>query len=123
MAGMRNWATGTPWVNTPGGAIGMVLVVVVVLSVDPVGAVVDVVVVDDVVLAPMVPLDGTWYALVGGATAFVRGDTFTFTDADAVTRAKLSYWLWRAWEDDPETLLEMRGWFPTTAGTETIADP
>lgn len=80
--------------------------------------------VDDVVLAPFTMLDGTWWAVVGGATAWVRGDTLSFTgDADG-TRALFSYWLWRAYGDDFPLLSEMRGWFPTdSGGTEVIADP
>lgn len=83
------------------------------------------VVVDDVVLAPMTNLDGTWWAVVGGATPWIRGDTLSFTgDADGGTRAKLSYWLWRAYGNDTALLTEMRGWFPTdNGGSETIADP
>lgn len=81
------------------------------------------VVIDDLVLAPMTNLDGTWWAVVGGATPWIRGDTLTYTDVDG-TRALFSYWLWQTFRDQPEVLLEMRGWFPTDAAAgETIADP
>lgn len=83
------------------------------------------VVVDDFVVAPYVMLDGTWWAIVGGATCWKRGDTITFdADADGGTRAIFSYWFWRTYGDDLDLLIEMRGWFPTdNAGGETIADP
>ena len=38
------------------------------------------VLVDDVVVAPFDLFDGGWYAMVGGATPFLRGDEFTFSD-------------------------------------------
>lgn len=53
--------------------------------------------VDDVILAPMTEFDGSWYALVGGATKFLRDDVFTVTDsisADAVVNK------WVAWGYD-----------------------
>lgn len=83
-------------------------------------------VVDDLVLAPMTNIDGTWWCVVGGATPWKRGDTLAYTsDAFGATRATLSYWLWRAYVDgDPGMVERMGGWFPVTAGgTETEADP
>jgi predicted alpha-1,6-mannanase (GH76 family) len=77
------------------------------------------VVVDDVVLAPMVNLDGTWWAVVGGATPWLKGDTRIFSaDARGAT-AIINYWLWRAYGD---LVVPMLGWFPTS-GTPSIADP
>lgn len=82
------------------------------------------VVIDDLVLAPMSMLDGTWWAIVGGATPWTLNDTLAYTDVDGGTRAILSYWLWRTYRDQPAVLAEMRGWFPTdNAAGETDADP
>lgn len=50
--------------------------------------------VDDVILAPMAQADGCYYAVVGGATPFLRDDSFTFTDTGG-TSAIIQYWLWR----------------------------
>lgn len=52
-------------------------------------------VIDDVILAPMTPFDGSWWALVGGATPFLRDDVFTMTDTEAATGI-VQRWLWRA---------------------------
>lgn len=85
------------------------------------------VVIDDIVLDQWVNLDGTWWFPLGGATAFLKGDTLSFTsDADGGTRGKFSYWLWRAYGDAKQLarLPEIGGWFPTdNAAGETIADP
>lgn len=82
------------------------------------------VVVDDLVLAPYENVDGTWWAIVGSDTPWLFGDTHTFTDVDGGTRAIFSYWLWRAYHDQADVMLELRGWLPTdNAGLETIADP
>lgn len=51
---------------------------------------------DDLIIGPMTNVDGTFYAPVGGATPFTRLDSFTWTDSENATRAKNSYWLWRA---------------------------
>ena len=37
--------------------------------------------VDDVILAPYTFFDGGWYAMVGGATPYLRNDSWTFTDS------------------------------------------
>jgi hypothetical protein len=82
------------------------------------------VVVDDVIVAPMSMLDGTWWAAVGGAASFLLGDQVAFTDADGGTRALHSYWLWRAWEHELAVLAEAMGWFPSAgSGSNTIAQP
>lgn len=49
-------------------------------------------VIDDVIVAPMTFINGSWWALVGGSTPFKRGDTFTAADSVA-GRGVLSYWL------------------------------
>lgn len=82
-------------------------------------------IVDDVVLVPFTNLDGTWWVVLGGDTAFIRRDTLTFTDTDG-TRATFSYWLWRAYGDGQGlgSLPLIGGWLPTNnSAAETIADP
>lgn len=54
------------------------------------------VLVDDVILVPMSQVDGCWYTIVGGATPFLRNDSFTFTDSGG-TSAIVQYWLWRGY--------------------------
>lgn len=56
--------------------------------------------VDDVILAEMVPFDGTYHLPIGGATPFVAGpegarDGFTWTDTLAGADAILQQWFWR----------------------------
>lgn len=51
--------------------------------------------VDDLILAPMANVGGTFAAIVGGATPFLRDDTFTWTDT--VTEAILQRWFVRAY--------------------------
>jgi len=38
--------------------------------------------IDDVVIAPFASFDGSWYAVVGGATQFLLDDSFTFADSE-----------------------------------------
>jgi hypothetical protein len=80
------------------------------------------VVIDDFVLAPMVNLDGTWWALTGGATPWLRGDLRIFSGDSQGASTILNYWLWRAYGD---LVGPMRGWFPstTTASSIVIAEP
>lgn len=80
------------------------------------------VVVDDVVLAPMTNLDGTWWAVTGGATPWIKGDTRVFSGDTQGTATVINYWLWRAYGDQVQAL---RGWFPstTTPSSIVIADP
>lgn len=74
------------------------------------------VVVDHLVCAPMVNVDGTYYLPIGADTPFLRDDLFTWTDTDGGTRAILSYLLWLAYGAD--------GWLPSdNGGTETVSDP
>lgn len=49
--------------------------------------------IDDVIVTNWVALDGQWWAPVGGATPFLKGDLFTVTDSVNATRGVLSYWL------------------------------
>lgn len=51
--------------------------------------------IDDVVVRPMDVHDGLFYAAVGGATRFLNGDTFTFTDSE--TGAIVQRWISRGW--------------------------
>lgn len=79
------------------------------------------VVVDDVVLAPMTNLDGTWWAVVGGATPWKYADALTFSgDADGGTRAIFNYWLWRTYYEDQALMLDLKGWFPATANATEV---
>lgn len=50
--------------------------------------------VDDVVICQYTPFDGSYYAIVGGATQFLRRDKATWTDTE--TGSVIQYWLWRA---------------------------
>lgn len=50
--------------------------------------------VDDVVIGHYSSFDGAYYAVVGGATQFLRRDKATWTDTE--TGAVIQYWLWRA---------------------------
>ena len=53
------------------------------------------VVIDDVVVAPMKLIGGSWYVVDGGDTAWLKGDKWTSTTTEG-TRGKFGYWLWRA---------------------------
>ena len=68
--------------------------------------------VDDVILHPYQLFDGAWYALVGGATPFLRDDLFTFSDTE--TGSILQRWFWRGF----------RRYLPhATGGSVTWAEP
>lgn len=68
--------------------------------------------IDDVIFAPMTNFAGTFYIVVGGATAFLRDDKMNWTDSEA--GAVVQYWLYRAG----------LGYLPSNnAGSETITDP
>lgn len=72
------------------------------------------VVIDDVILVPYQRIDGIWYALVGGETAFLRDDEFTWADTLSA-RGVVEYWFCRR---------SGFGQLPSnTGGTETITDP
>lgn len=71
--------------------------------------------VGDIILSPWDYLDGTYYMLRGGATAWKQNDSHTFTDTGgAAADAKLQYWLQWAFPDF---------YLPSTTGTPTVADP
>jgi len=71
------------------------------------------VLIDDIVLYPMQNIAGHWYIMVGGETAFLKDDYFSWTVTDG-TRAKIAYWCWRmGWPNFPHQ----------SNGSETITDP
>lgn len=53
------------------------------------------VLVDDLILSPMTQFDGAFYALVGGATPFLRDDSFSFLDTEV--GAIIQHWFWRGY--------------------------
>lgn len=74
---------------------------------------------DDVIVKPFTWVEGLgWICAVGGGTPWIFGDTLTLTDAFGSTRARIDYWLARAFYD---LVPQIRGWFPTATGAaETI---
>lgn len=50
--------------------------------------------VDDVVIGHYTPFDGSYYAVVGGATQFLRRDKATWADTEV--GSVLQHWMWRA---------------------------
>lgn len=69
--------------------------------------------IDDVLLAPFSRFDGSWVAIVGAQTEFLRDDVFTWTDTDGGT-GNVQYHTWRAFGD----------YLPSTSGaTPTWAEP
>lgn len=68
--------------------------------------------IDDVIIAPFQPFDGSWYAPVGGATKWLWDDFFTWTDSEV--GAIIQHWFWRAFG---------RYLPATTGGAITWADP
>lgn len=77
------------------------------------------VLVDDFCFAPIDYFDGSFWWLMGGATAFLLRDKFTMTDTGgAATTGLIRYWLWRS------GLLDSFPYFPVgTGGAVTWADP
>jgi hypothetical protein len=71
------------------------------------------VLVDDVICGPYAPWDYSWFAIVGGATPFLRDDVFTATDTE--TGAINQEWLARAF---PGFYLPA-----VTGGAETWGEP
>lgn len=69
------------------------------------------VLIDDIIFAPMTNFDGWWWAVVGGATKFLRDDVFTVTDTE--TGSVLQTWFWRS----------LGRYLPSTAGAPTWTDP
>lgn len=49
--------------------------------------------VDDVVIGHYTPFDGSYYAVVGGSTQFLRTDKATWTDTE--TGSVIQHWIWR----------------------------
>lgn len=74
------------------------------------------------VMAYMTLIDGAWYAIVGGATDFLRGDTFSTADSYG-TRGKIKYWLEYRSGLQAGLTNEAISAPSDNAGTETIADP
>jgi len=52
--------------------------------------------IDDVMIAPFSPFDGGWYAVVGGATPFLKQDKLSWRDYVPVTEGILQYWNYRS---------------------------
>lgn len=73
--------------------------------------------VDDVVFARYVPFNSIWYAPVGGATPFLRRDTFNWshTNGDRVagTQGLVQHWLWRLFNT----------YLPNTSATPSWTEP
>jgi hypothetical protein len=69
--------------------------------------------VDDVIFAPFQNWDGGWYAPVGGATAALRKDKYTWTDTVPVSEGLIQHWCYRAFGR----------YLPAAATGETWADP
>lgn len=73
--------------------------------------------IDDVIIAPMLPVGGSYHAIIGGATAFLArkggavADRFTWTDS-ITTDAKILHMIWQGY-----------GITPPHDGTPVIADP
>jgi hypothetical protein len=67
--------------------------------------------VDDIVIGPFTRVGGTWIAIVGGSTPFLRRDKFTWTDT--ATDSILQRWLWRIYGS----------YLPHTTGAPTWAEP
>lgn len=72
--------------------------------------------IDDLIFAPLTAIDGTWWWLVGGSTAFLQRDAFTVADTGGA--AADGEMMWSAFRAGVPVSL------PTNnAGGETIADP
>lgn len=68
--------------------------------------------VDDLILAPYTFFDGSWYAIVGGSTPFLRHDKFAWTDSVS-TDSIIQKWLWLAYGQ----------YLPSVSSSETWSDP
>lgn len=73
--------------------------------------------VDDVVFGRYVDFNGIWYAPVGGATPFLREDTFTMAHTNGIrtsgTQGLIQHWLWRLYDF----------YLPAVSTTPSWADP
>lgn len=77
--------------------------------------------IDDVMLTPMVLINGLWYAVIGGPTSWLLDDLFAWTDTEG-TRAKMQYW--SSYRTGLSTLLGWAYTLPSDAmGYETVTDP
>lgn len=64
--------------------------------------------IDDLLVIPGTKFDGGWLWIIGGSTAFLKNDKWTYTDT-ATEPGLVNYWLWRA-----------RGkYLPSTTGAPT----
>lgn len=66
--------------------------------------------VDDVILTQWVPLDGSWYVVVGGRTVFRRDDRFAWQDSEVGAKIQRAIW-------------EGFGRFLPHSASPTITDP
>ncbi len=51
--------------------------------------------IDDLLVVPGTQFDGGWLWILGGSTAFLKNDKWTYTDT-ATDAGLINYWLWRA---------------------------
>lgn len=85
--------------------------------------------IDDLVVAPMTCVDGTFAAAVGSDTSWLNDDEATYTDSQGTTTTQ-SYWFWRTFlnANGGPNISALRSighsWLPTTttASNVTIAD-
>lgn len=70
--------------------------------------------VDDMIFQELELIDGTYWAVLGGSTAWLVDDTLEFTDTGgAPATAKIQWWLW----------LSGLGYLPHTTGVPTFTEP
>lgn len=75
----------------------------------------------EVIVAPMTLIDGSFYAVVGATTPFLRDDYFTIADTIG-TDSVLQKWLWRLFGFGSQDLEAWRMMWPP-ASSPTISDP
>lgn len=62
------------------------------------GSSVGTITIDDVIFAPMVSFDGSWYTFLGGSTQWKRYDQYTWADSsDSFAQSQIQTWLWRSY--------------------------
>lgn len=103
-AWFRSWNVGTDAATPPSNPF---------IKITMTSLAVGTVVIDDVICGPYTQFDGTWCAIVGGATPFLKEDVFTATDSSGATAIIQEY------------LARYHGVYlpSTTGGTESWADP
>ena len=74
---------------------------------------------DDVVHAPMVPVDGTHYLPVGNATPWLFDDQYNWTDSQGVD-ALFSFYLYLSLID-VGALQQVGSWIPTTPNASDLS--